>query len=176
MRDVLFPPQENYGAFVTSNDKEYPSWFFENITRKELSSSIRLHGHTHPYFNTNPSGTDIDQFTDMMDQVDNYMIQLILSNSQDPHCALWTRAEDGTILVSRVNISWQFEEKMYRVLEKVTQKVKPRPYNYKLKVTKPKGKKNKKKPTKRTPITPPHNKRHYDLFNLVGGMSTDGDA
>lgn len=158
---MLFPPQENYGAFVTSNDAEYPKWFFDNITKKDLSSSIRLHGHTHPFFSTNPSGTDIDQFNGMMSQVDNYMIQLILSNSRPPHCALWTKAKDGTILIHKIKIVWQFEEQMYKVFDKVTQKVKPEIINS-IKKTK----------SKTQSVTIPDKKTHYDLFNLT----MDGDA
>lgn len=127
LKDVLFPPQENYGAFVTSNDKEYPGWFFEHITKKDLTSKIRLHGHTHPHFSTRPSGTDIHQFTEMMEQVDNYMIQLILSNNGTPHCQLWTKAEDGNILTAKIEIVWQYEESINKILSKVVQKINPKP-------------------------------------------------
>lgn len=145
LKDVLFPPQENYGAFVTSNDKLYPPWFFEKITKENLSSKIRLHGHTHPSFSTNPSGTDIHQFTEMMHQVDDFMIQLILSNYGKPHCALWTRAKDGSILLVKINVIWQYEEKINKMLAKVTQKVDPKrkPYSnpYKSKINRKKKKK-----------------------------------
>lgn len=125
LKDVLFPPQENSGGFVTSNDELYPEWFFKQITKRDLAPQIRLHGHTHPGFSTKPSGTDVTQFKGLMEQVDDYMVQLILSNTGFPHCMLWIRQPDGNIGLIKIKVLWQYEEKINKMLDKVVNKQKP---------------------------------------------------
>ncbi len=115
LSDIFFPPQENDFAFVTTQDDKFPTWFFETFVKRGTHTTVRLHGHTHPYFMTNPSGTDQQQFKEFMSQVDDYMIQLILSNTKDPHCELWN--VDGT--KEKLEVYFEYSEKINKVLEEM---------------------------------------------------------
>lgn len=115
LSDIFFPPQENSAAFVTTQDDKFPTWFFETFVKKGTHTSVRLHGHTHPYFATNPSGTDQAQFKEFMEQVDDYMIQMILSNNADPHCQIWYvdgKKED-------LELHFEYAEKINKILDEM---------------------------------------------------------
>lgn len=118
LKDVFFPPQENNPAHVTTKDDEYPKWFFNNFTKTGIAKQIRLHGHTHPRMKPNPSGIDIDQFTKLMDQVDDYMIQLIMRNIDDCNAWIWSPENKAYPM----EIVFDYKKKFDKVLEKVTNK------------------------------------------------------
>lgn len=131
LSDVYFPPQENMGAFVTTKDDEFPQWFFETFVKKGIQNTIRLHGHTHPNFGTSPSGTDIDQFGKFLNEVDDYMIQLIMSNRYEPHCQIWHKEGKREYL----KVIFDYSERINKVLDKVChiqeRKVYRRPSSFK---------------------------------------------
>ena len=118
LTDMMFPPQENEAAFVTTKDDEFPQWFFEYIIKKEMHTSARLHFHTHPRFGTRPSGTDVQQFVEFMDQVDDYMIQLIVSGNRayKPFCMI--HYVDGR--KEQMEIEYEYQDKVIPILKKVT--------------------------------------------------------
>ena len=118
LTDIMFPPQENEGSFVTTKDDEFPSWFFEYIVKKDLHTACRLHFHSHPRFPTRPSSTDVKQFQDFMTQIDDYMIQLILSGNKNyqPHCMI--HYVDGP--KQQMEIEYEYQDKVIPILKKVT--------------------------------------------------------
>jgi|AntRauTorckE6833_2_1112554.scaffolds.fasta_scaffold05763_2 hypothetical protein len=122
LKDVLFPPQENKPSHVETKDDEFPSWFFKNIVKKNNHTNIRLHGHTHPVFATNPSGIDDQQFKEFINEVDDYMIQLIMSNTHQPYCMI--HYKDGRR--EDVKIEFEYKNKITRILNKVINKQHPR--------------------------------------------------
>lgn len=61
----------------------------------------------------------------MMEQVDNYMVQLILSNTSTPHCMLWIKQPNGNIGLIKIKVVWQYEDKINKMLTKVVNKQKP---------------------------------------------------
>lgn len=134
MEDVLFPPQENQGAFVTTNDEKYPIWMYENVTAKNLNDKVRLHFHTHPNFRPFPSGTDVNQFNEIMQYMTDYMLQMIMNNDRsDYFCALHTPGQT----IQHVEVVFEETEKIKAMLELQTtvNKVEPRiTYQYDPKV------------------------------------------
>lgn len=116
--DIFFPPQDGSGAFVTTRDDEFPTWFHETFIKKNRHKEIRLHGHTHPYFMTSPSGTDQQQFREFMQQVDDYMIQLILSNTYAPYCEIHYKDSES----EKLKVVWDFTDRITKILQ-VTTKV-----------------------------------------------------
>lgn len=136
LTDVYFPPQENSAGFVTTKDDEFPKWFFESFVKKDIQNQIRLHGHTHPYFAAQPSGTDIEQFNKLVNEVDNYMIQLIMNNRNEQFCEIWYK--DGT--TKPLKVIFDYSERINKVLEKVCHRKIMTPKKYKsIKPPYPKG-------------------------------------
>ncbi len=117
LKDVLFPPQENEGAFVTTKDDKFPKWFHNHVVKKGKSKTMRLHGHTHPYFTTNPSAIDIAHVATYLQETKTFFIQLIMSNSFEPTCILYTM--DGK---QDLKIEMEQSKKVKKVLEKVMHK------------------------------------------------------
>lgn len=115
LTDVFFPPQENYAAYVTTNDEKYPSWFFETFISKNKQARIRLHGHSHPTFATNPSSIDNKHTKMFLEECQDYFIQMILSNKYEPYCAIHF-FEKGK-KSQKVKIVWTYTEKLKKILE-----------------------------------------------------------
>ena len=84
--EIYFPPQICSPAYVETDPEHYAKWWFETIIKEKLHQDIRLHGHTHPGFSTNPSGTDTAQFQQISKEVDDYYIQLILNDQLNFYC------------------------------------------------------------------------------------------
>jgi hypothetical protein len=118
LTNILVPPQENRPAFVTTKDDEFPKWFFDFVVKKGLSQHVRLHGHTHPTFAPTPSGTDVDQFKKLLEEVDDYFIQLILNNDLEFTCLLHVKGEKPI----PIPIIFEYGKKMNKVLQKTINK------------------------------------------------------
>jgi hypothetical protein len=114
LKNILIPPQENERSFVTTKDDEYPQWFFEQVIKKNLSSQIRLHGHTHPTFAVFPSGTDVQQFNELLTQVDDFFIQMILNNKMEYICLLHIKGQKEPI---KMEIIFEYGKKMEKILK-----------------------------------------------------------
>ncbi len=119
LKNILIPPQENRPTFVTTKDDEYPQWFHEQITKKNLGKQIRLHGHTHPTFAVFPSGTDTQQFKELIDGVDDYFIQMILNNKMEYVCLLHLKGEKEPI---KMELIFEYGKKMDKLLKQVINK------------------------------------------------------
>lgn len=131
LTDIYFPPQENSAGFVTTDDERFPMWFFNTFIKKGIQNQVRLHGHTHPRFSAFSSGTDTQQFSKLIDEVDDYMIQLIINNRKEVYCKIWTKDGKQTDL----EVIFDYTERINRVLDSMCI-VKPRKYNYRSKWTK----------------------------------------
>ena len=114
LKDVHFPPQENSPGLVTTHDKKFPKWFFEQFTKKGLNKTIRLYGHTHPYFSTSPSSTDLRHAVELLEQTNDYALQMILSNNSEPTCRLYTPKG-----YTNVSIIWNYTLKIKKILLEV---------------------------------------------------------
>ena len=115
LKDVLFPPQENQIAFVTTDDKRFPKWIFNHIVKKNKAKDIRLHGHTHPTFNTNPSAIDKKHIDTFLKESKDYYIQMILSNEYKPYCVLHTKTKTG-YTTKKLPIIWNYTLKIKKVM------------------------------------------------------------
>ena len=114
LKDVHFPPQINSPTLVTTHDDKFPQWFFKQFTKKGLNKSIRLYGHTHPYFGTSPSATDLEHAKTFLEETKDYAIQLIMSNNHAPTCRLYTSKG-----YTNINIVWNYTLKMKKILLEV---------------------------------------------------------
>lgn len=114
LKNILIPPQENERAFVTTKDDEYPQWFFDQVVKKNLSNQVRLHGHTHPTFAVFPSGTDVQQFNELLDQVDDFFIQMIVNNKMEYVCLLHIKGQKDPIKMEMV---FEYGKKMEKILK-----------------------------------------------------------
>lgn len=119
LKNILIPPQENEPAFVTTKDDEYLPWFFKNVTQKNLGTQLRLHGHTHPTFAPIPSGTDVKQFKNLLEEVDNYFIQLILNNDMEYTCLLHIKGKKDPV---PLEVVFEYGKKMNKILSKMIHK------------------------------------------------------
>ena len=119
LTDILFPPQENKTSFVTTKDDEYPKWFFDHIIKKEKQLAVRLHFHSHPNFGTTPSTTDVKQFEEFMEIVDDYMIQFIVSGNPNylPNAILHEKENKHK---TKMEIEYEYINSLQPILEKVT--------------------------------------------------------
>lgn len=120
LEDIYLPPQENSPGFTTTDDEKYPSWFFETFIKRKIQNKIRLHGHTHPTFATFSSGTDTKQFKKLLSEVDDYFIQMILSNRDTPYIRLWTKKDKNKAVIEEVEIIWEYTEKFSRIVKSMT--------------------------------------------------------
>lgn len=122
LEDVIFPPQENQPTYVTTKDADFPTWFFENVTKNDLNFKTRLHGHTHPSFAASPSGTDLEQFRTFSKEVPDYMIQMILNNNRGEYCRMWDMEFDEQF---DMTTTWELSKSINTQLESVVHKVTP---------------------------------------------------
>jgi len=118
LKDVLFPPQMNQPAYVETDDDKFPEWMFKQIAKKGKSKDIRLHAHTHPTFPTNPSPTDIKHIDVMINEVDDYYIQMILSNTHKPYCVYHKKTKDG-YTTEKLPIVWNYTLKIKKIMIEV---------------------------------------------------------
>lgn len=117
--DIMFPPQENKPTFVTTKDSDYPKWYFDTFVKNGNPNLVRLHGHTHPNFGTNPSGTDIQQFKQIKNEVNDFYIQFIINNKLDTFCLLHDIENDKE---DNMKVVFEFTEKLKNILDKVVNK------------------------------------------------------
>lgn len=117
LKDILFPPQYNQYHYVETDDEKFPKWMFNNVTKKNLTKQVRLHGHTHPRFATQPSPTDMAHMKRFMKAAGDHYIQMILSNTHKPYC-VYHEIDPETEVIKSQNISiiWNYTLKIKRVL------------------------------------------------------------
>lgn len=98
----LVPQDKCSGAYCETDDERYPDWVAKNIpiNKRKL---LRVHGHSHVNMMTNPSGTDDIQLTRLIDEVDDYFIQLIINHNMNYKVNVWLKSEN--IVVEDPNLS-----------------------------------------------------------------------
>lgn len=119
LEDVLFPPQQNKTTFVETKDSEFPKWWYDNIISKGIVSKIKMFGHSHPRFGTNPSGYDVNQFMDISKEISTYYIQFIINTK----LATFNRVHDfeNDRLIDLVT-EFESGKETETILEKVVEK------------------------------------------------------
>lgn len=94
IEDFFLVPQEKCSAtYCETDDNKYPDWIAKNVPinkRKQL----RIHGHSHVNMMTAPSGTDDTQLLRLIDEVDDYFIQLIINHNMNYKVNIWLKEEN----------------------------------------------------------------------------------
>jgi len=117
--DIMFPPQINRPTFVETDDERYPKWYFDTFIKNNNPKLVRLHGHTHPNFGVSPSGTDVQQFKQIMEEVSDFYIQFIINNSMDVYCMYHDKKEDKQF---EMEVEFTFSKTLNNVLNNVVKK------------------------------------------------------
>ena len=114
--DIMFPPQICKNTFVETDDEKFSEWYYKTFIKNNNPFMVRLHGHTHPFFAATPSGTDVNQFKQIMEEVDDYYIQLIINNDMDTYCVYHDK-ESGKQF--DMYVKFEFTEKLEKILDEV---------------------------------------------------------
>lgn len=115
--NLFFPPQINRSAYVETDDKHFPKWQFDNLVKTGKVQNIRLHGHSHPTFQVFPSGTDTAEINKVLEEVDDYYIQMIINNKLQTYLKYHDK-KTGEVIDMRIEFKTQKEvaEKLDKVV------------------------------------------------------------
>lgn len=115
--NLFFPPQINKSTYVETDDAHFPKWQFDNLVKTGKVQKIRLHGHSHPTFQVFPSGTDMADITKVLEEVDDYYIQMIINNRLQTYLKYYDK-KTGEVIDMRIEFKVQTEiaEKLDKVI------------------------------------------------------------
>lgn len=91
VQDVEIHPQLCKTAFYETDDAKFPEWLNTTYPRPDQRKLIRLQGHSHVNMQTSPSGTDEEQILKLVDQVQDYYIQLIINQKLVNTCNIYSK-------------------------------------------------------------------------------------
>lgn len=115
--NLFFPPQINRSAYVETDDEHFPKWQFDNLVKTGKVHKIRLHGHSHPTFQVFPSGTDTAEINKVLEEVDDYYIQMIINNKLETYLKYHDK-KTGEVINMKIEFKIQME--IAEKLDKVT--------------------------------------------------------
>lgn len=115
--NLFFPPQINQSTYVETDDDHFPKWQFDNLVKTGKVQKIRLHGHSHPTFQVFPSGTDMAEINKVLEEVDDYYIQMIINNKLQTYLKYYDKKTDEVI---DMRIEFKVQMEIAEKLDKVT--------------------------------------------------------
>lgn len=115
--NLFFPPQINQATYVETDDDHFPKWQFDNLVKTGKVQKIRLHGHSHPTFQVFPSGTDMAEIKEVLEEVDDYYIQMIINNKLQTYLKYYDK-KTGEVIDMKIEFKVQMEiaEKLDKVI------------------------------------------------------------
>lgn len=90
VRDILVYPQKITAATVDIDEKQYETW--HQALNNADYNSIKMQGHSHVNFSTNPSGRDTSTYAELMQYVKPDSFYVFLINNKENK--LWCRIID----------------------------------------------------------------------------------
>jgi hypothetical protein len=121
--DAFTYPQIVTAATVDADENQYSSWILGRI---EQINNIRMQGHSHVSMGVSPSGTDIDYYKKLVNQVDDFYIFLILNKSGEYHVRVYDKVRNILFTDVKINFleldsgTW-IREQMLMIQEKTYQ-------------------------------------------------------
>ena len=91
IEDVFMYPQRVSAATVDADEETYGQWLIKNF---EKINTMRMQGHSHVNMGVSPSGTDLQYYQTLLDQVDDYYIFLIMNKSGSVHIRFYDVAHN----------------------------------------------------------------------------------
>ena len=115
--NLFFPPQINRSTYVETDDDHFPKWQFDNLVKTGKVQKIRLHDHSHPTFQVSPSGTDMAEINKVLEEVDDYYIQMIINNKLQTYLKYHDK-KTGEVIDMKIEFKVQMEiaEKLDKVI------------------------------------------------------------
>lgn len=97
IKEFFLVPQAKCSAtYCETDDDRYPDWIAKNIPMNKRNK-LRIHGHSHVNMMTSPSGVDNTQLTRLIDEVDDYFVQLIINHQMNYTVNIWLKKENIVI-------------------------------------------------------------------------------
>lgn len=92
--DIMVYPQIVTGSTVNTDQEAYQTWLY--TFEDDVFNNIRMQGHSHVDFGTNPSGVDLDHQEKILSQVDDDMfyIFMIWNKKFDRHIKIFDMANN----------------------------------------------------------------------------------
>jgi len=81
--DILVYPQETSGTTADADEELYGPWIVQN---HKIVNQLRMQGHSHVNMSVFASGTDMDSFKKLMNQVKDYYIFMIVNKKWEMKC------------------------------------------------------------------------------------------
>lgn len=92
--DILVYPQTIAAATVESIDEEYGPWISK--LGRDTIRKLRFQFHSHVHFATSPSAKDMQYYSSMISQIDDYYIFMIINKKSDVYMVVYDK-EQGVI-------------------------------------------------------------------------------
>ena len=129
--DILVYPQVVSGSTVNTDQNAYTTWLYANDD--EVFNNVRMHGHSHVDFKTEPSGVDITHQEKILSQVgnDTFYIFMIWNKKFEHDIRIFDMANNTLYETSDVDIYIGDNGcDLNAFIKDAKDLVKPRPYQY----------------------------------------------
>lgn len=120
--DILIYPQTVTASTVEADTEKYINWNIQ-LTNDQVNH-MRLQGHSHVNMGVIPSGTDLNYYKELLNQVNDYYIFIIMNKQKQYHTELYIKGHN--LLYEDVQVTtellddiepWAYEEMKKHIIE-----------------------------------------------------------